>query len=317
MHFLFIGYVSLTAEAALFWAAGSKLLSSIPVPYAKILKNKFFSDISNTGDIITYISQSSKTFHVTINKEGDEILSNPIIIPDSVSLSTSNSTKIYKDSLIINSLQYYYTPTEPCCSSIQLTDSLGNFRNEIILPLNFDALTTDFEITFDNKILAVTTYDPLGKKIMLTKYNENFEYDSIYTRPYTYDSLCPGGITSGNIDLGWAIITGIQERKGQGPAGLTLAPNPAKEYTVVYLPESIAGSEKQGPFEVTTFRTDYVKALKMEVYDLHGRLVHQTSWPDGIKEQVLNTSDFTPGLYLIRINSPKGTISTGKLLINK
>lgn len=276
-----------------------------------------FSDVSKSGNIFTFVSQAGETFLTTIDMDGYETLSLPISIPDSVSLSTNNTTEIYRDSLILNSLQYFFSPTGPCCSSIQITDTLGNFKDEIVLPLDWSALTTDIEITFDNKILAVTTYDSWLKKIMLTKYNENFEYDSIYTRPYTYDSLCPGGINSGSIDLGCSVITGIKDEIKEGHAKLTLAPNPARDFTIVYLPETIVGNEKQGPFDVTTFRTDYARNLGIEIFDINGKTVHQADWPDGIKEQVLSTSTYTPGLYLIRVNGPNGIIATGKLLINR
>jgi len=277
-----------------------------------------YSTILKSGNIASNASDPPETYQVLIDRNGNELFSGPMYRPDSIQLgTTSNSIEVYKDTLLLNGMQYLIGLYNGCCGVIQITDTLGNRLDEIVLPVDFDAITSDIEITFDDKILAVSTYDPNLKKIMLTKYNENFEYDSIYTRPYTYDSLCPGGITSGNIDLGCSVITGIKDEIKEGHAKLTLAPNPAKDYTVVYLPETIAGNEKQGPFDVITVRSDYVRNLKMEVFDLNGRQVSVSVWPDGVKEQVLNTGAWRTGLYLIRISNPERTIATGKLLINE
>jgi hypothetical protein len=117
--------------------------------------------------------------------------------------------------------------------------------------------------------------------------------------------------------LGCSVITGIKDEIKEGHAKLTLAPNPARDYTIVYLPETIAGNEKQGPFDVITVRAEYVRNLKMEVFDLHGRMVYNASWPDDIKEQVLNTSTWQTGMYMIRISSQEKVIATGKLVIVK
>ncbi len=277
-----------------------------------------YTSILKSGNIASSTSDCPETYHVLIDRHGEELFSGPMYRPDSIEgCTTSNSIELYKDTLLLNGMQYLIGLYNGCCGVIQITDTLGNRLDEIVLPVDFDAITSDIEITFDDKILAVSTYDPDLKKIMLTKYNENFEYDSIYNRPYTYDSLCPGGITSGNIDLGCAIVTGIEERTSIGPAKLTLAPNPAKDFTVVYLPETIIGSQKHGPFDVTTVRSDYVKNLIIQVYNLNGMLVYTSNWPDGSKEQVLNTGSWLPGMYLVRIQSPEKTIASGKLMIVK
>ncbi|MHC1776058.1 MAG: T9SS type A sorting domain-containing protein [Lentimicrobium sp.] len=276
-----------------------------------------YTTILKSGNIASSASDSPATYHLLIDKQGNELISVPMYMPDSIFGSTSNTIEVYKDSILLNGMQYITAPFDPCCSVIQVTDTLGNFLNEIVIPVDFDAITTDIEITFDNKILIATDHDNNTHDFMLIKYNENFEYDSIYTHPYTYDSLCPGGITSGNIDLGCSVITGIKEEIKEGRAKLTLAPNPAKDYTVVFLPETIATNEKQGPFDVITVRSDYVRNLKMDVFDLNGRQVSSFAWPDEIKEQVINTSAWPTGMYLIRISSPARTIANGKLLINK
>ena len=55
----------------------------------------------------------------------------------------------------------------------------------------------------------------------------------------------------------------------------------------------------------------------MEVFDLNGRQVSASAWPDGVKEQVLKISAWPTGLYLIRISNPEKVIAIGKLMINK
>ena len=151
---------------------------------------------------------------------------------------------------------------------------------------------------------------------MLIKYNENLEYDSVYSYPYDYDSLCPGGITSGSIEMVCDIITVSGNVVNEGLSTLKIAPNPADEYTVVYLPETIETNEIDGVFKVTTYRSNYVKNLSMDIHDIHGHQIYSSPWPDQIKEKALYISDWKPGIYMIRIFNSEQVISTGKLVVN-
>lgn len=198
---------------------------------------------------------------------------------------------------------------------IQKTDTLGNFISEVMIPNDFTAIVYDICKTFDDKLLAAVSHDINEMDFMLLKYKENLEYDSIYTVPLIYDSHCPEGITSGTIDLSCNIITGTTDIFQTSQPTLNLAPNPANDYTIIYLPEMFSTSEKHNIISVTTAVSDYVKDLTITVYDVNSTLIYAATLPDGVKAQVLKTTGWKSGIYFIRISKANQTIATGKLIV--
>jgi hypothetical protein len=65
--------------------------------------------------------------------------------------------------------------------------------------------------TYDNKFVSVARVNDIW--IYLYKLNSNLDYDSIYTHPYTYDSLCPNGVISDTINPECDLIVSIDEPK--------------------------------------------------------------------------------------------------------
>jgi len=99
-----------------------------------------------------------------------------------------------------------------------LIDTLGNMKNSFNLGLNTHGkvlrLTTDSKLVFLYHVLQNDQFD-----IYLRKLNQNLEDDTIYTRPFTYDSLCPYQIVSDTIvPVDCGLIVGIEEQGG-GEAG--------------------------------------------------------------------------------------------------
>ncbi len=96
-----------------------------------------------------------------------------------------------------------------------ILDTLGNLLNSTVLV--YDIYTSILQITYDGKLAyASNTYQNSQFDCFLTKLNQNLEQDTIYTRPFTYDSLCPYQIVSDTIvqdDCG--LIVGIEEETGR------------------------------------------------------------------------------------------------------
>lgn len=250
-----------------------------------------------------------------IDKDGNYQWIKTLYQPDTAITMCVNSACILNDKIYLG-VQYFKTGFDALGKGVlQKNDTLGNFIDEVILPVDFTAVIYDICTTNDSKLLISASHNLNAMDFMLIKYNENLEYDSIYTYPYIYDSLCYGGITSGSIEMACDAITGITNEISKGLPALKLAPNPADEYTVVYLPETIATNNTQGIFDVTTYRSDYVKNLSMDVFDINGRLIYSNPWPEDKKEWVLNTTGWKSGLYMIRIFNNERIISTGKLMI--
>lgn len=270
---------------------------------------------ANDGNIIAPVNSYYHSHLVNMDKEGNFKWINTLYQPDTAITSCINSASILHDYVYLG-VQYFKTGVDPTGKGVlQKNDTLGNLVGEAVFPVDFTTIIADICATTDNKLMIAAVNDLDLMEFMLIKYNENLEYDSIYTRPITYDSLCPGGITSGTIEMSCNIITGLGSQTKRGLSTLTLAPNPADEFTIVYLPETIAANEAQGVLNVTTYRSEYVKDLAMDVYDINGRQVYSNPWPDNTKEQVLSTSDWKPGIYMIRIYNHEHIISTGKLMV--
>lgn len=271
---------------------------------------------TNAGNIIAPVSSYYHSHLVNMDKEGNFKWINTLYQPDTAITSCINSASILHNYIYLG-VQYFKTGYDDGIGKgvLQKNDTLGNLIREAVIPVDFTTIISDICATSDNKLMITAVNDLDLLEFMLIKYNENLEYDSINTQPITYDSLCPGGITSGTIEMSCNVITGLGSQSNKGLSTLMLAPNPADEFTIVYLPETIAANETQGMFNVTTFRSEYVKGLTMDVYDINGRQVYISPWPDNTKEQVLSTSDWRPGIYLIRVYNHERVISTGKLMV--
>lgn len=240
---------------------------------------------------------------------------NTLYQPDSIVACVLNVCAKFNNN-IYTGVQYFNTGFDAEGNgSLQKNDSLGNFIMEAILPVDFTSVIEDICITHDNKLLISAGYSLPDRDVMLIKYTEDLVYDSLNTDQLIYDSLCPTTITSGTVELACNIITGLKNKSNRGITKLSIAPNPADDYAVIYLPETIETGIRQGVMDVTTFRSDYVKNLTIEVVNINGQTIHTASWPDNIKEQVLTVADWNPGLYLIQIRTDNKVISTGKLLV--
>ena len=237
--------------------------------------------------------------------------------PDTASKCQVNSSASM-NGLIYIGVQNFVTGYDPTGhGSLQKYDSLGVFIHEAVMPVNFTTVIEDICPTFDSKLMISATHSLSENDVMLIKYTEDLVYDSINTTPITYDSLCLTNITSGIIELGCNIITSLKDHSKNGISKLTLAPNPAENYTIIYLPETIEAQSTEGLLNITTYRSDFIKNLKIEAFNTNGQKIYSALWPDNVKEQVLQVEDWNPGLYLIQIRNQNRILSTGKLLVRK
>lgn len=268
-----------------------------------------------SNNILAPLTTSFNSRLIKISSTGHFLLLNTLYQPDSSITCTVNSSCKMGNNLYFG-MQYFTTGFDGLGNGVlQKTDSIGNLITESVLPVDFTSVIFDICNTLDSKLLIGCIHDLYADDFMLMKFTEDLEYDSIYTTPMTYDSLCPGEITSGSITMACNEIVKVDFLEDHGISVLKLAPNPATGYTIIYLPETYATKSEQDIFNVTSYRSDYVRDLLLSVYDIHGALVYSKSWPDNTKEQVLQLSGWKPGMYLIRISNEESIISTGKLLV--
>jgi len=119
--------------------------------------------------------------------------------------------------------------------------------------------------------------------------------DTIYPGIYTYDSLCPHPIQSGEIDLtGCDVITSIGEiptleeyRKGMQSIPIKANPNPSNTGEVMLEMEN----------------TELFNNMELQVFDVYGKQIHSEKvWPHQGAAR-LDVSGWQKGMYVAVVYS--------------
>jgi hypothetical protein len=155
--------------------------------------------------------------------------------------------------------------------------------------------------TFDKKLLIMGGFF-MGHNwdIYAYKFNQDLEYDTIYTQPFVYDSLCEHPIVSDTIPLD-CVIVGLEEPKKEEMPRLSITPNPASDQIRVLLPEAVTSQSQNAVFNVTTWKYNYKGDIPLEIYDIYGQRWHTEVIPDGVKETEISVRTLSPGLYVVRV----------------
>jgi len=167
----------------------------------------------------------------------------------------------------------------------------------------------------------------ISQTIYFYKVNENLEFDSIYTMPRTYDSLCPYPIVSDTVDPDCGLIVSIQDpEKNPEAYRLKVYPNPATNKVTVEIPEFLikrsgtlvgAGS-KPAPdgsgFQVTTVYHQWGSAT-LVVYDLFGRKMMEQLVLQADREVEVEVSQWQGGMYVFRLSYRGETVATEKVVV--
>ncbi len=163
-------------------------------------------------------------------------------------------------------------------NGVMKTDTLGNILVQRDL-LNVTSSFYSSIITHDNKYLvAGNFYIGNNWDIYLWKFNKDLEYDSIYTQPRVYDSLCPHEIVSDTIDLDTTIVN-LQELYEQMQR-IRVHPNPASTKLTVTL-------------------GDLTKGTDLKLYNTNGQVVKHLPVQPYKREYEINIAGLPPGLYVV------------------
>ena len=162
-------------------------------------------------------------------------------------------------------------------NSVLKTDTLGNIIEQRDL-LNVGSSFNSSLITHDNKYLVTGNFVvDVNWDIYLWKFNKNLEYDSIYTQPRVYDSLCSYPIISDTIDLDTTTVNLPELYKQM--RRMKVRPNPANSKLFFTLGDLASGTE-------------------IRLYNTSGSLVNTLKLSNGKKEYLMNISHLPPGLYV-------------------
>ncbi len=155
--------------------------------------------------------------------------------------------------------------------------------------------------TFDNKLLIMGGfYFGNNWDIYAYKFNQDLEYDTIYTQPFVYDSLCEHPIVLDTIPLDCDIV-GLRETEEVDSPQLSISPNPAFDRIQVKLPGVVTTHSNTSGFNVTTWKYNYKGDIPLEIYDVYGQKWHSEVIPDRVKETDISVENLPTGLYVVRV----------------
>ncbi|MDP1622550.1 MAG: T9SS type A sorting domain-containing protein [Bacteroidales bacterium] len=292
----------------------------LPWGYARNFCGEGFQSITTVGGaIVTSISNYSRNPSGGYNPALSWTSSSGVPIrfknlKDSTEFGKASSLTCNSDSVFFVGAGYQLNGTGYL--SVFKTDTFGNVLQEKVLN-HSEYLPADAIFTDDGKYL-VTAADKIAGKyvIKLWKLNSNLDYDSIYTQPLTYDSLCPHAIVSDTLFFQCDLITGMQEpAKNAEKVKMKVYPNPARETVQVQMPQCIQRETSTAHLTITTIFHRWNKDLQFAVYDNFGRLVLQRPVKPDEKEFTLNLASWTRGMYLLRLVYLDTVVATEKLVV--
>jgi hypothetical protein len=203
-------------------------------------------------------------------------------------------------------------------SMVIKSDTIGNIikTKEVPLygfPVAYSALTTD------NKVVA------LGERYIeslnhwetcLFKFNQDLEYDSIYTAPRVYDSLCPHAVAAEEtINLDCIILDTEEPIKKPENCQLKVYPLPAANQVSIALPGYYTLEEEHSHIKTTTTWYQLNGAKTIEIFNLQGQKAEVYELPDGEQNLTFDVSRWAPGMYLARLVCKGKVWAQGRIMV--
>jgi len=275
-----------------------------PVGYEGYAKQ---SDFSSSGIIysvtgLTFNGQPKIPYLLKFDGNGEVIDQYPLM-GDTIVRGGAESLLLVADTTLFVGLTWTDDPTyNDAYTDLMKTDTLGNLITQRHLVNDYFPPTRIIE-SFDGKILAVGTNFIDGNfDILLWKMNSNLADDTLYTQPFTYDSLCPYQITSDTVDLDCGLFVNIDEipTKEEYESTIKISPNPAREWIALTFPDIIAPGE-----------------VELVVYNVFGQEVIKATVIPFNRISSLNISSLSPGIYFVRSQDNRNRIFTGKFVVGR
>jgi hypothetical protein len=248
-------------------------------------------------------------------------IGNPVFYKDlktTSELGIATTINWFLDSSLVQCM-YWGSEVGNDTTGLITTDSLGN--QILIKPLLINSACSFYgsDITYNDRlILGGGVYENGLINTYAFKLNSDLEYDSIYTTPFTYDSLCPYPIVSDTIPLDdcEVVVVGIDEaRQNPETTKLKVYPNPSDERITIELPKYLVRKSSGQGMTANTIYHQWTE-VRLEVFDLHGQLMFCEAVPQQKKSITLNVSSWPPGMYLARLVFMNEVVGREKFVIN-
>jgi len=214
----------------------------------------------------------------------------------------------------------YATCADSNFASMLITDTTGTMLHQFILPTTDGYAPNGTCITHDNKILVtnleVIHHPTVHFVTYLYKFNSELEYDSIYTVPYQYDTLCPHPIVSDTIELDCWPVNVEDPVEGAASYALSVAPNPARSSVTVVIPETFTYIEKTNGFTITKTRLLKDQEITLNIYSPMGTKVKEVPIPACGQPFTIDVSAWSAGMYFFSLQTRTNVIGTAKVIVS-
>jgi len=193
-------------------------------------------------------------------------------------------------------------------------DRNGNFLDSVNIQKTIYCFA-DAVIDKDDKLVLLHGI-PSGPTwhIYVWKLNSDLEFDTLYTQPLVYDSLCPHAIASDTIPLD-CVIVGLDEPFTNPETGrLKVHPNPAQDILHIVIPDKLKRLDNNPVFNLTTVYHQWHSAT-VEIYDLFGRKMFSKKVLQADKELEIDVSAWPRGMFVVRLVYNNQTVGSEKVII--
>jgi hypothetical protein len=207
------------------------------------------------------------------------------------------SIDILHDSLLVMSGRYYPDDQNTSYDAFFKTDTLGSLKKTKIIQYTSTGYWSACK-TIDSKFIAVGNDFYNGSwRIVAVKVNSDLEYDTLYTQPFTYDSLCPYQIVSETInpDCDNVIVKVDEPFRDPLSIQLKIYPNPTDKIITIELPRYLV-INSHGNSAVTTIHHRWSGAT-LQAIDLRGNIILQKQVSDNSSAIQLDVSALAAGIY--------------------
>ena len=196
------------------------------------------------------------------------------------------------------------------------TDTLGNIKNIKYLPDPSNSGAVWSTKTFDNKILLVgMNFIGANSRIELFKFNSSLEFDSIYSKTYTYDSLCPNTIVSHTISLNCGVLVGADDHLNSPETTfLKVFPNPANQKLTVEFPKCLVVKTGLSGFGSTTVYHQW-KSTILEIFDLSGKKIFEKEIVRAETFLEIDVSQWPRGIYNFNLQYNEQIVANKKVAV--
>ena len=262
----------------------------------------------------TIYSSGDNPAIIKVLHDGYQSYNHDIISTGTFNLSGMGTIDFLNDTNLVMFGGWMIADTES--NVVVKTDTFGNLRKSKELPQSSKAFTNAAK-TFDNKFISIANDATGGSwKIYAVKVNSDLEYDSIYTYPFIYDSLCPHQIISDTVDPDCDnVYVGIDEPfKDPQTTKLKAYPNPSSELITIEMPKYLVVSNTTSQIPSTTIYHQWSYVL-LEIYDLFGRKMVEKEIPRPETTLEIDVSRWPAGIYLCKLTFNKQTVGSVKVVV--